>query len=168
MPYQILQHLEYNAWANARIVETVRQVDETILFQERKSSFTSIAKTLTHVMDSEQVWLKRLQGISLKQFPSTGLTIPRDELINRFEQGSRELLSFVQSKGDHFIHTSIDYTTLKGQPFSDVVEDMLYHVVNHGTYHRGQIVTMLREAGITTLPATDLILFLRTKRTPAQ
>lgn len=166
MSYNIFEHLEYNAWANARIADIARQVDENILCQERKSSFSSIAKTLTHVMDSEQVWLKRLQGISLKQFPSVGLTLSKDEIINGFEKGSKELLAFVKSKGEAFISTSIDYMTLKGQPFTDTVEDMLYHVVNHGTYHRGQIVTMLREAGVETLPATDLILFLRIKRTP--
>jgi uncharacterized damage-inducible protein DinB len=165
MSYNILQHLEYNAWANARIANAARQVEEKVLFDERKSSFSSIAKTLTHVLDSEHVWLKRLQGVNLKQFPSAGLTIAKDELIDGFEKRSEELLAFVQSKGDEFISTSIDYITLKGQPFRDTVEDMLYHVVNHGTYHRGQIITMMREAGIETLPATDLIIFLRTKST---
>ena len=50
---------------------------------------------------------------------------------------------------------------MKGEPFTDSVEDTLFHVVNHSTYHRGQIITMLREAGETKVVSTDLIHYLR-------
>lgn len=160
----ITRHLRYNVWANERIAEVLTGVDEEILFHERKSSFTSIAKTVMHMRDAEQVWLKRLQGTSLTAFPSAGKTIAKDELIEAFTNSSRELLSVIESKDDSFLHSQCEYRNLKGQPFADVVADILLHVVNHGAYHRGQIITMLREAGVAPLPATDFILYLRTAR----
>ena len=54
------------------------------------------------------------------------------------------------------------YKNLKGDPFEDRIEDTLFHVVNHSTYHRGQIITMLREAGVAKVVSTDLIHYLRT------
>ena len=56
------------------------------------------------------------------------------------------------------------YTNLRGEPFDDTYEETLFHVVNHGTYHRGQLIMMLREAGVTSLPGTDLIHYLRRQR----
>ena len=164
MAYTILQHLEYNAWANNRIAEAVSDVDNSLLFEERKSSFPSIAKTLLHVWDAEQIWINRMKGISLSQFPSVLFHGGKEELINGFRESSRELLSLIKEKGTAFVASSYHYTNLKGQPFTDTVEDTLFHIVNHGTYHRGQIITMLREAGVTKLPATDLIFFLRETR----
>lgn len=164
MAYNIIQHLKYNAWANHRIATVVDPVDEQIIFMENKSSFPSIAKTLLHIWDAELVWLKRMQGTSLNVFPSTSFKGDKQELLRGFVDSSKSFLTFIESQGNDFLAKSYSYKNMKGDEFTDVVEDTLYHVVNHGTYHRGQVTTMLREAGITNLVSTDLIHYLRSAR----
>ena len=68
---------------------------------------------------------------------------------------SRQLLSFVELRGEAFIQSKISYKNLKGESFEN-------NLVNHGTYHRGQVTTMLRELGVTHLASTDIIFYLRT------
>lgn len=75
---------------------------------------------------------------------------------------SRQLLSFVELRGEAFIQSKISYKNLKGESFENEVEPLSYHLVNHGTYHRGQVTTMLRELGVTHLASTDIIFYLRT------
>ena len=75
---------------------------------------------------------------------------------------SRQLLSFVELRDEAFIQSKISYKNLKGESFENEVEPLLYHLVNHGTYHRGQVTTMLRELGVTHLASTDIIFYLRT------
>jgi uncharacterized damage-inducible protein DinB len=68
----------------------------------------------------------------------------------------------VKSKDAAFLESLYAYKNMKGDPFQDKVEDTLFHVVNHSAYHRGQITTMLREAGVEKVASTDLIHYLRT------
>lgn len=162
MPYSIHNHLRYNAWANARIAELVAPLDSAVIFRERKSSFPSIAKTLLHIHDAEIIWTKRLQGESLTSFPSRDFLEQKEMLLRDFVLPSQFLVEFIASRGPEFLGSKFSYLNLKGDPFTDVVENALFHVVNHGTYHRGQITTLLREAGLTQLVSTDLIHYVRT------
>ena len=161
MAYTILQHLRYNAWANSRMAEIVCTVDDQLFYEESKSSFASIAKTLLHIWDAETVWMLRMKGTSVKAMPSVNFSGARMELLEAFINSSLELVAFVESQGDGFLQHKYSYKSLKGDLFEDSVEDTLFHVVNHGTYHRGQIVTLLRSKGITNLASTDLIHYLR-------
>jgi uncharacterized damage-inducible protein DinB len=76
-------------------------------------------------------------------------------------QSSNDLLHFAASKGDTFLRQTYSYRNMKGDPFEDTYEVTMFHVVNHSTYHRGQLTTMLRQAGVAALAATDLIHYLR-------
>jgi len=164
MAYSIIDHLRYNAWANTRIADVLTPVDDAIIFEERKSSFPSIAKTLLHIWDAEFIWSKRMQGESPTAQRSANFTGDKTELLNGFVNSSRELLLFIESKAPEFLARRYNYTNLKGEPFTDSVEDTLFHVVNHGTYHRGQVITMLRAADVTKVLSTDLIHYIRSNR----
>lgn len=164
MAYSIQQHLTYNAWANKSTADVLRTVDDTIYFQENKSSFPSIAKTVLHIWGAQYIWLKRLQGESLSTWPAPEFKDNKNESLNGLIQSSNEIVTFAASKDELFLTSMYAYKNMKGEPFEDPYEDTLFHVVNHGTYHRGQITTMLREAGVTKLASTDLIHYLRTLR----
>lgn len=160
MAYSIHRHLQFNTWANTQLADLLRTVDDEIFFRENKSSFSSIATTVLHMWGAQHVWLKRLEGISLSAFPHMNVrdkTISLDGLVN----SSEEIQHLIESKGDNFLTAVYAYKNLKGDPFEDSVEDTLFHVVNHSTYHRGQVITMLREAGVTKVVSTDLIHYLR-------
>jgi len=161
MAYSLHKHLLFNEWANAKFAETLRKVDDAVYFAAAKSSFASIAKTVIHIWGAQHVWLRRMEGESLVAFPVRNEN-NKDEALDGLVQSSTDIVRFAASKDAEFLSTVYAYKSLKGDPFEDPYEDTLFHVVNHGAYHRGQIVTLLREAGIATLPATDLIHYLRT------
>jgi len=162
MANSIITHLTYNTWANAKVTDVLREVSDDIYFHENKSSFPSIAKTILHIWGAQDVWLNRLKGVSLSAWPQLDKQNTRLGSLDGLVRSSAELHDFVKSKGDGFLTTRYAYKNLKGDPFEDKVEDTLFHIVNHGSYHRGQITTMLREANIEKVASTDLIHYLRT------
>jgi uncharacterized damage-inducible protein DinB len=161
MAYSLKKHLAYNEWANTKVADVLREVEDQIFFQDNKSSFPSIAKTVLHIWDAQDIWVKRMQGTSQSKWPSASFKGSKDDSLNGLIESSSELSTFISSKPKTFFSTSYAYKNMKGEPFESTYEDTLFHVVNHGTYHRGQIISMLREAGMKQLPSTDLIHYLR-------
>ncbi len=161
MPYTVHQHLEYSFWATTRMTDTLSQLDEEILNREIKSSFTSIAKTLLHIWDAEVIWLNRMKGMSLLDWPSKNFHGDCKMILEGVVESSKDLQSFINMKGCDFLTEKISYKNLKGDSFEDVVEDLIYHIVNHGAYHRGQITTLLHQLGTSKIQSTDIIVYLR-------
>ena len=162
MAYSILTHLAYSEWANTKFADLLLTVDDDLFFRSNKSSFPSIAKTVLHINDAQLVWLSRLKGQGLSSWPSENFQGNKADALAWLVQSSKDLTSFISSKGGSFLQTKYAYKNMKGDLFEDPVEDTLFHIVNHGTYHRGQIIMMLREMNITKLIGTDLIHYLRT------
>jgi len=161
MAYSLEKHLAYNEWANTKVADVLRAVEDQIFFQDNKSSFQSIAKTVLHIWDAQHIWLQRMQGNSLTTWPSAKFKGSKDDSLNGLIRSSGDLSEFMLSKKKTYLATVYPYKNIKGEPFEGTYEDTLFHVVNHSTYHRGQIITMLRESGSTLLPSTDLIHYLR-------
>ena len=159
--YTIQKHLQFNAWANGKIVEILANVDEKFFDQEVKSSFPTIRKTVLHVWDAEIIWLTRLQGGDASIWPSSNFTGGKTELLEGFSNSSKKLVEFISGKDRAFLDSTISYKNLKGLEFTSITEEILFHVVNHGSFHRGQLITMLRELGFDKFPAEDLIAYLR-------
>lgn len=162
MAYNLFNHLLYNEWANKQIAEIIRPVDDEIFFRPNNSSFPSIAKTVAHMWGAQHIWLRRMHGENLRIAPMVEKQLTKYEALDGLVSSSSDFVTFVKSKDDTFLSSRYRYTSMKGDPFEDSYENTLFHVVNHSTYHRGQLITMLREAGTTKLPGTDLIHFLRT------
>jgi uncharacterized damage-inducible protein DinB len=161
MKYSIKQHLAYNLWANQRIAGTLNPVDDEIIFAELKSSFPGIARTILHIWDAELIWLTRMQGKIPEHLPSKEFKGNKIDLINGIIESSKEIVAYIDLKGAGFFSEKISYKTSKGDTYENNIEDILMHLVNHGTYHRGQLITMLREQGITYIKSTDIITYLR-------
>ncbi len=161
MSYSIYRHLQFNAWANGKIVEILKNLDESLLDKELKSSFPTIRKTLYHIWDAELIWFKRIKGEQATTWPSEDLDETFAGALNSFLKTSEELTNFVSMKDKLFLEKRISYTNTKGLSFSNNIEDILYHVVNHSSFHRGQLITMLSELGETKFPPQDLIAYLR-------
>jgi uncharacterized damage-inducible protein DinB len=159
--YSIHKHLQYNLWANGKIVEILTNTEERFLDLEVKSSFPSVKKTVLHIWDAEQIWFTRIQGGVMQGWPSENFKGGKEELLKAFLEQSQKYVDFFADKDNSFIEGSIHYKNMKGVEFTNKLEDILFHVVNHGTFHRGQIITMLRELGFDSFPVQDLIAFAR-------
>jgi uncharacterized damage-inducible protein DinB len=157
----MIKHLGYSVWATDRLSKILEKADETIFKKELSSSFPTIEKTILHIWDAETIWMKRLEGESKLTWPSETFAGDRSALLSGWLASATALRDMIGSKSESYLDQRIDYKNMSGAAFSSTVEEILYHVTNHGTFHRGQIVTMLRTLGITEIPSTDLITYLR-------
>ena len=156
----LLNYARFNLWANKRVCDFLSQVEDEKLNREIVSSFNSLRKTVFHVYGAQALWLKRLDGNSPSSFPSYE-TKSGSETLQALQETSQQIIDFVNSHSEEELQKEIDYKNVAGEKFRSSIRDIIQHVVNHGTFHRGQIITMLRQVGYTKLFPTDYIAFCR-------
>lgn len=154
-------YTKFNIWANERICRILEVLPDDIIDKELKSSFSTIRKTIYHIWDAETIWLKRLNGKALKEWPSETFKGDFEAFKTDFLGGSGKLFMYVLNKDLKQLEQNLTYKNIKGDSFTNKIGYIIQHAVNHSTFHRGQIVTMLRTAGITELLPTDFIAFAR-------
>lgn len=153
--------VSYNAWANRKLVSFIVEAGEESAVILQKSSFSTIRETAFHIWDAEGIWLKRLKGESIREWPSKNFSGSTSDGLKLMIEDSHEYVTFLNNLEDHDFLKRIDYTNLSGSSFHNTIQEILAHVMNHSTFHRGQLVTMLRVAGYTHLKSTDMITFYR-------
>jgi uncharacterized damage-inducible protein DinB len=156
----------FNHWANTRILESTGALPEADFVRELGSSFSSIRDTLVHILSAEWVWLERLEGRSPGAMPEGWKEFSLEELRKAWGVAASRLEEFVQNLSEDELDRVVSYRLLSGQAAESKTAQILRHVVNHSTYHRGQVVTMLRQLGASA-PATDLIVYYRAVSSPA-
>lgn len=159
--HHLVQLVHYNLWANTKIVGFLQKLEPSLLDKEITSSFNTIRKTIYHIWDAEQLWYKRLRGISLKEWPSKSYRGSSQEAFKSFIEQSSMFVGFVEDRNEDELSAELSYYSVDGKPFTNTIADIIQHVVTHSTFHRGQLVTMLRNAGFTELTSTDFIAFKR-------
>lgn len=156
----IKKYAAYNYWANKKLIELLATLPSEVLLQEVVSSFTSIQKTLYHIYDAEHIWYQRLiQSNDLHWPPSSKFQDTDSPLL--ILEASETLLHFVNGKDESYFQESTEYHDTKGNAYQTPNEEILHHVFNHSAFHRGQLITLLRQAGIDKLPQTDFIAYVR-------
>ncbi len=153
------QLTHYNLWANTLLTEVLDKLTTSEQNQEIESSFSSIRKTVFHIWDAEYIWLMRLNGKSLDSFPSK--LYDENVAITKFIECSKDWANYTTAQADSIYDKRCDYKNVAQKTFSNTVGEIIQHCMNHSTYHRGQLVTMLRQVGQKGLPSTDFINFLR-------
>jgi uncharacterized damage-inducible protein DinB len=152
----------YNSWANNRVFDTVEKLPSELYFKDMQSSHKNIHETLIHIVGAEKVWVERFEGNPqpfLSQTPPATLA----ELKTIWEQVGLNTAKWLGAMSDKRLNETFEMKTLKGEVFRHVYWQAFQHMINHGSYHRGQITTMLRQLGHPPA-ATDLILFYREAR----
>lgn len=160
----LLQYAQYNQWANKLIIDALLKLDEGAVDKDINSSFPSVRRTVMHTYGAESIWLQRLQLAEHPLWHGDDMAVMFEDACQNWQDCSGELLNFVGQQYDergmqHVIH----YYDMKGTSHKTPVFQVLQHVFNHSTYHRGQLVTMLRQLGVTDVPGTDFIGFARLK-----
>lgn len=100
-------------------------------------------------------------GVSPTAMPSEWKQASLDELRRAWADVGARQRAFLADLGEAALDRTVPYANIAGEPLASSISEMLRHVVNHSTYHRGQIVTMLRQLGKRP-PSTDMILYFRT------
>ena len=155
----------YNRWANRRMLDAAAALEPAAFTKDMGSSFPSVRDTLVHILAAEWVWLSRWQGNSPTGLPSWDLSTC-EALREKWSEVERDQEAFVSGLADEDLTRVIAYGDTRGTAWENRLGQMLRHVVNHSSYHRGQVVTMLRQLGAVP-PSTDLIRYYREGGGPA-
>jgi uncharacterized damage-inducible protein DinB len=156
-----LRHLEYHAWATAKTLESVTPLSHEELLRDMRTSHSSVWGTLEHTYRADALWLKRLGGDPDVKLSDIDAVSDLASLQKSWQQVQAALISFAGSLDSADWTRVLEYRFLSGKEARSPIYETLLHVVNHGTYHRGQIVTMLRQLGAEPI-ATDFVTFVRT------
>jgi uncharacterized damage-inducible protein DinB len=166
-PQEMRVLYDYNAWANHRSLEAASALSAEKFVQPMGSSFGSVRDTLAHIYGAEWIWLERFQGRSPSSLPDTMQFKDMAGLRERWDELEARLLGFVRGLTQTDLERVFEYKTLKFGVYSNPLCESLQHLVNHGTYHRGQVTTLLRQLGAQPI-ATDLMHFHRECATAAK
>lgn len=156
----MLTHLRFHRWATGQVLEEAMALPAPDLMKDLKSSFPSVYDTVVHLYQSDSVWLARFEERptgTRTDYEAPGCLY---DLRSAWMDVLGRLIAFAEGVGEGGWDREISYKTLGGVPYSTPIWQMVLHVVNHGTQHRGQINTMLRQLGVTPRNL-DLIAYCR-------
>lgn len=154
----------YHLWADKRLLDAIGNLPPDYPTKEVASSFPSLWLTVKHLYRAECIWLQRLQMNENPAFAFENFEGPFSELATGMIRQDELLIQWIQEQKEAFFEHTMAYYNSQKQYFKQPVYQCLQHLFYHGAYHRGQLVTMLHELGVTKIPATDYIVFKRSKK----
>ena len=155
----LVQFAAYNLWANQRLIKLINTIEAGLTEQEIYSSFVSIKLTLRHIKDVEWIWWQRMKLVESVIVDEKDQSV--EEVLKELVNYSQLWLEWVEKSTVVAFEHEFVYRNTKKEQFKQPIFQMLLHLFNHQTYHRGQLVTMLRQVGVTKIPATDFIEWCR-------
>ena len=155
------QYALYNTWANEKIIESLSFVRPELMEKPVESSFPSLRLTVLHLWETEFVWWQRLHLAENIVFIPQKTEMPIKTIFSEWKRQSVQLQTWVHNLKDAGLSHVFSYQNSKKEQFKQPVFQVLLHVFNHNTYHRGQIITIFHQLGIEKRPATDFILWSR-------
>ncbi len=156
---ELLELLDYQRWATTKTLDASAKLSEEQLHRDLGSSFKSVFETLVHLYGADRAWLGRLDGQNPTRpnpgdYPSLGVLREAWELVL---DGWKATVTKLENP-----KLEVHYKSYDGAPLTSSLEEIVKHVVNHGTYHRGQVAAMQRMLGGEAV-GTDLIGFYRSR-----
>jgi uncharacterized damage-inducible protein DinB len=154
--------IDYHYWARDRVLDAVAALDAEQLTRDLGSSFPSVRDTLVHLCLTEWIWHSRWRGESPSAPPRAAQEfVSVEQIRDLWREQETHVRSVVDGLAESDMAREIDYRMMSGQACRSSFAEMIAHFVNHGTYHRGQITTMLRQLEAAPAKSTDLIVFYR-------
>ncbi|MFW9928253.1 MAG: DinB family protein [Candidatus Thorarchaeota archaeon] len=140
---QMVEIIAFNAWANERFRQTLRDIPLEKL--QIETPYGSLLERIVHVFASIDMWMDRMEGKSPIKVKSAKDFKEWKEIQNSWEKADQRLLNYVKSlKNDTDFDKKINYISLKNDHFESIISNILIHLSHHQMYHRGQIAIVLR------------------------
>jgi uncharacterized damage-inducible protein DinB len=149
----------YSSWATNRMLNAIEQLTTEQYTRDMKSSHGSIQGTLLHLVGAEKIWLSRWKGVT-EPFLTLAEVPDLPAMRNVWEDVGRHTVQWLGTMTDAQLNGTFSLKTSTGETVTHIFWQAFQHLVNHSTYHRGQLVTMLRQLEVKP-PVTDLIFFYR-------
>jgi len=151
----------YSKWANSRILETIGELPVSEITKIREAAFDGILPTLAHMNIINRIWQGHLLG------KDHGYTSRRSQIINTLVQYSHQLneigdwyISYVNLLNEQELNEKVFFNFVDGGSGEMNRSDILLHIINHQTFHRGHLSDMLYQSGYEP-PSIDLPVFHR-------
>jgi uncharacterized damage-inducible protein DinB len=152
----------YNAWANARLFRMAGALGDDLYRKEVGAYFKSLHGTLNHLLSADRIWMHRLTGTG--DHPDRLNAILFDDLPSlhaaRVKEDGR-IIGFVQGLDEPAFEEVLEYRTLNGMPQRQRRREILAHLFNHETHHRGQAHAILTVLGVAEPEPLDLLIMQR-------
>jgi uncharacterized damage-inducible protein DinB len=153
--------IDYHYWAMHRMLDAVAGLSPDAYLADRGNSFRSIRDTVVHLYSAEVTWYSRWIGRAMPS-PLAPETYPDVAGVRAaWTALEPEVRAHVRSLTPEARAAVFDYHAFTGQPMRSVFWHTAQHLVNHGSYHRGQITTMLRQIGAAPPKSMDMIAYYR-------
>jgi len=153
-------HLDYSAWATQRLLDSAAKLADEELRRDFRTADKTVLDTLAHIYAADRIWLSRVRGETRATFidpEDRDLMLLQSEWPALYQRWKLHLRDF----SDEDMLRVISFKDTKGNPYSQPLWQILLHVVNHATHHRGQVSGFLRAMGHTP-PPLDLMAYYRT------
>lgn len=154
----LVKIIRYQQWANRKTADGLKTLPADAADKEFGGSFSSLRLTVLHMLQADYRWLHRLNGVPIVDIPSEWENEKFASLINLWLDVQDQLVSRVRELVPQG-NPMVKFTTAKGDTYQLPLEEVITHVVNHSTYHRGQVANMMRMAGAKP-EGTDYFLFV--------
>lgn len=152
--------LEYTSWANHRVLRVAATLSVDDFRRDQGSSHGGVRGTLVHMLWAEWLWLERFKGLSPRERFDEGDYPDVRAVSQRWRLLEEHRTAWFEEVADDAVSRRVTYSNTKGESFTQPLWQLVQHVANHATYHRGQVVTLLRQAGAKP-PATDMMMWDR-------
>jgi uncharacterized damage-inducible protein DinB len=158
----IKELFNYSYWAKNCQLEACAALTEEQFVRSLGSSFASVRDTLVHMMGAEWIWLERWRGrnatsmLPPQEFPSLS------SVSGRWREVEGKMREYLATLSEEALSQPVTYMSQKSDTFSYELWRLMFHVVNHQSYHRGQVATLLRQLGVQP-PAVDFLPGYRAK-----
>lgn len=162
MPNVFQQLAAYNSWANARLYEAALALPEELYRADVGVYFQSLHRTLNHLLLTDRLWLTRLTGVGEQPKRLDDILYEdRLELARARVAEDSRLIALVSGYDEATLARPHAYQTTSGKPQEQQLSDILLHLFNHQTHHRGQAHSCLSITTKQEPPPLDLLLFQR-------
>jgi uncharacterized damage-inducible protein DinB len=163
MKLLLTQFASYHLWANQLLTDKIRELAPELQTAELKSSYGSLHATVMHIWDAESAWWQRMKLSENVLIPSENFKGNFADAAYGLMQQSKQWQDWIVNSHEHVFDHEFIYQTSKKEKFKQPVYQVVLHVFNHGTYHRGQLVNMLRQLEVGNIPQTDFVVWSRKK-----
>ena len=163
----VLDHFAYHHWASDRTLESVAALSVDQLDEPWGGSFKSGRALVRHVVGVEFLWCERWNGRSPKGLPEYPATWSGRDYLKEWKKIRAEQSEYLSRLSRDMLLGELTYLNIKGERWTYHLSEVLIHIVNHGTYHRGQLTHLLRDMGLAA-PSTDYTLWVNERRETAR
>lgn len=165
-PEPVLEMYNYHAWANGVIIDRLNELPEHIYHKEIQSGFSSVSKVLSHIYLTDYAWFDIISGISMDEAMASSSELKEEVEKKSIEEMKKTFMDLYERNKALLSTVDMEKIMVVDNPYAGSLEttisESVLHVVTHGSYHRGNIATMLRQMGHTSV-MQDFGLYLYTK-----